>query len=173
MSRIAIAIALAALSACATAGPVQPGPVTASDQTIGSAAAQPLRDLNLKHPEIPPVLADAAAAPYAPPATRDCPTAAKEIAALDLVLGLDLDALAKTPTGAAKDNSFAADIVVDAVRSAAGGWIPVRGVVRRVTGAEQQARLLRQAILAGEIRRAYLKGLGESLGCPPPAAPVR
>jgi hypothetical protein len=32
---------------------------------------------------------------------------------------------------------------------------------------------MRAAISAGEVRRAYLKGLGEQLRCAPPAAPVR
>jgi hypothetical protein len=49
--------------------------------------------------------------------------------------------------------------------------IPFRGWVRKLSGAEKHERLVRDAITAGAVRRAYLKGLGEAKGCMPPATP--
>ena len=44
--------------------------------------------------------------------------------------------------------------------------------MRRLTGAEQHDRYVRATIAAGGVRRAYLKGIGQRLGCRPPAAPA-
>jgi hypothetical protein len=49
--------------------------------------------------------------------------------------------------------------------------IPLRGWVRKLTGAERHDRLVQSAITSGNVRRAYLKGLGEARGCNPPATP--
>ena len=49
---------------------------------------------------------------------------------------------------------------------------PLR-VVRRLSCASQAESDLNAAVLAGTIRRAYLKGLGETHGCGSPAAPMR
>lgn len=57
-----------------------------------------------------------------------------------------------------------------AARSAAVGWIPFRGVVRFITGAERRDRRMKQAVLAGFVRRAYLKGLREQQNCAAPTA---
>jgi hypothetical protein len=43
--------------------------------------------------------------------------------------------------------------------------------VRKLTGAERHDHLVQDAITAGAVRRAYLKGLGEAKGCNPPATP--
>lgn len=141
---------------------------------LGDAAVQPLSDFNLRRREIPPVLLAAAAAPYAPPRAPDCAGLDAEIGELDAVLGPDVDVpMAK---GDAR-RQLAAEFATDALRDAATGWIPMRGMVRRVTGAESRAKLLRQAVLAGAVRRGYLRGLAQERGCPPratePAAPLR
>ena len=47
----------------------------------------------------------------------------------------------------------------------------MRGWVRKLSGAERHDRLVQTAITSGHVRRAYLKGLGESRGCNPPATP--
>ena len=54
---------------------------------------------------------------------------------------------------------------------AASDAIPFRGWVRKLTGAERHDSFVQAAIIAGGVRRAYLKGLGEARGCDMPAAP--
>ena len=44
------------------------------------------------------------------------------------------------------------------------------GAVRRLTGAERYSREVAAAIAAGTVRRAYLKGFGQSAGCAVPAS---
>jgi hypothetical protein len=58
-----------------------------------------------------------------------------------------------------------------AVAGTAQDVIPFRSWVRKLTGAERHDKLVQQAIMAGAVRRGYLKGLGESKGCMPPATP--
>ena len=58
------------------------------------------------------------------------------------------------------------------VKSTAEALIPLRNWVRKLSGAEQASRQVTRAIAAGIVRRAYLKGLGQAKGCPPPAAPA-
>jgi hypothetical protein len=55
--------------------------------------------------------------------------------------------------------------------SAAQDLIPMRGWVRKLSGAEKHDKLVQSAMASGAIRRAYLKGLGEARGCDPPATP--
>jgi hypothetical protein len=65
----------------------------------------------------------------------------------------------------------AGSAALGAMASAAQDIIPFRGWVRKLTGAERHDRLVQSAVASGAVRRAYLKGLGESRGCNPPATP--
>lgn len=148
-------------------------PVKTSDEvkreSLEGAATAPLRDLNVLRTKIPPVLLKAMADPYErPPRGYTCQALIGLVRPLDDALGPDLDRIAvqdqdmmersrETALGAA------ADLASDA--------IPFRGWVRKLTGAERHDRLVRDAIFAGGVRRAYLKGLGEAKGCNPPATP--
>jgi hypothetical protein len=151
--------------------PVQ-GP---AKDTMGQAMTAPLEDLNLTKDKIPLVLELTMAAPYEGPQDQTCEGLAAEIAPLTLALGPDLDVPpSKTNRGLLERSStFAGDAAVGAVRGATEGLIPLRGLVRKVSGAETHAKKVRAAIAAGAVRRAYLKGLGEAKGCPAPAAPQR
>jgi hypothetical protein len=131
---------------------------------------QPLKDLNVVRDMIPETLLKAKADPYAKPQEASCHAVRVEIYELDYALGEDLDA------DAAADDSLSkklANETYNLARGAASGLIPYRGVLRRVTGAEKHAREINEARLAGAVRRSYLKGFGESLGCAYPAAPKR
>lgn len=148
---------------------------TATRQGMGDAVTAPLRDFNVIQRDIPEILTIARANPYAVPERLDCAGLQYDVSRYDLVLGPDLDV-----PGDAADRSLyargaeaASNAALDAVRDATTGWIPFRSVIRRLTGAEQADRDFRASVLAGTIRRAYLKGLGEAHGCTMPAAPMR
>lgn len=127
-----------------------------------SAVGQPLADFNINQSEIPDSLRKAVRAPYEAQAPDSCAAMGSEIAALDSALGPDLDVDAVKTT----KRKMATRAAAGAVRRLAVSWIPYRGVVRTLTGAEAHARKTQDAALAGAVRRAYLKGLGERDGCP-------
>lgn len=151
-----------ALSACATV----PASTGERASRLGTAAAQPLRDLNLAREDPAPALAAASRSPYAPPVPADCPTINLEIGVLTAALGPDLDDQAFDTQGP----GMAQELVEGAIRDLVG--LPYRGVVRRITGADARDRIARKAVLAGYVRRAWLRGLAANLGCPAPAPPA-
>ena len=138
----------------------------ANTENIQGAVAAPLRDLNVLRTKIPEVLLQALADPYARP-TRPvtCGKLAILIAPLDEALGPDID----IPSGDEGDRSRNAALGL--VAGVASDVIPLRGWVRKLTGAERHDNLVQSAIVAGAVRRGYLKGLGEARGCDPPATP--
>lgn len=142
--------ALIGLGACATIARGSPDPV-------GAAIQQPMRDLSLIRDLVPEALLRAAAAPYALQDRETCASLGEEVTALDAALGPDLQAGAKVQ----------GDTVGGMAGALIGGAVglPFRGVVRRITGADQRDRALKAAVLAGMVRRGFLKGR-MSLVCP-------
>jgi hypothetical protein len=138
---------------------------------LTGAVAAPLRDVNVLRTKIPVVLLEAAAEPYARPRDKGCAGLTSQVRSLNEALGPDLDAGA-APDGPAISKEAAQNAALGVVAGAAQGVIPFRGWVRKLTGAERHDKLVSQAILAGQVRRAYLKGLGESRGCNPPGTPI-
>jgi hypothetical protein len=142
---------------------------------IEGAAEAPLRDLNVLRTKIPPVLLEALVDPYARPPRSARITKAQQCAALvsliqplDDALGADLDNPDK------EDKSLiyrGKDAALGMMAGAASDMIPFRSWVRKLSGAERHDKLVQNAISAGAVRRAYLKGLGEAHGCNPPATP--
>ena len=149
-----------------TSSPSSPPPVSqqAGDRNLQSAAETPLRNANLVKQEIPPVLTAAMADPYAHPRLVSCKVISGDVAALTTALGPDFDA---GTTGDRKD------LAPSAVRVAANTLIPFQGLLRFASGAEAHDRQVVRALIAGNARRSYLKGLGEARGCAAPAAPKR
>jgi hypothetical protein len=145
MRPVLTALAFALASALPAAA--QP-PLDDPNATVAGAAISPLRDLNIVRHKTPAVLQDAATAPYAHVAPQDCKAMKAQIADLDHVLGPDLDEATYNPKG----GSLLADSVRSALR------LPFGGVVSRLTGARKEEQDRDHAILAGYIRRAYLKG---------------
>ena len=167
---------LAAATALSLAGCAAPDTATGAAKEgaqIQKAVEAPLGDLNLVQEKIPPVLQAAIQAPYALPSRRDCPALANEVLALDGALGADLDTPPTTadPGLVARGSSAVGDAANDALRGAAESVIPFRGWVRRLDGAERHSKEVAAAIAAGSVRRAFLKGVGQTLGCQAPAAP--
>lgn len=146
---------VASLAACATPQPVK----TVSDQNIGGAAGAPAK--TVVSAKIPVVLKEAQANPYERPDPLTCAKLGVELGRLDDALGPDIDEK-KAPKGA----QHAANADAAALKDAPGDLIPVRGWVRYLTGAQRRDEAVRAAITAGVERRAYLKGLAQSLGCP-------
>ena len=142
-----------------------------TSQGIDDAALTPLNDFNLRRVEIPARL-EALVSPYAPLSTKTCSAVAAEVNELTKILGPDSDAPPppKESLGV-RAGEGAADLALGGVASAATDFIPFRSVVREATGASAHERRLRAAYERGVARRAYLKGVGASMGCAPPAAP--
>lgn len=153
--------AAANLVLAAAAAAVFAAPAAASAEVVrpGEAAG-----LGLFGPNVPEVLKAAKADPYAQPASSACDGVAREIAALDAVLGPDADA----PAQRVRIRTRAERLVFQAAR----GFIPHRDIVRFVTGAGRRDKALSEAIMAGWARRGYLRGLGASHGCAAPEAAV-
>jgi hypothetical protein len=72
----------------------------------------------------------------------------------------------------AKGRGLAGDAALDAVRSATTGVIPVRSWVRRFSGASRAEQELKAIVLAGSVRRGFLKAMGSQQQCEWPAAPL-
>ncbi|WP_309606486.1 hypothetical protein [Phenylobacterium sp.] len=173
LSRLVVVTTALALAGCATAGRSDGSrrvetTSQASRESLGGAAASPLRDLNVLQTKIPDILLRAVADPYARTLPERCDQLGAKIKALDEVLGADLDAPSVDQDDLLDKGR---ETVLGAVAGVASGVIPYRGWVRRLTGAERHDRLVQAAITAGAVRRGYLKGLGEARGCPRPARP--
>ncbi len=138
-------------------------------ESVEGAASAPLRDLNVVRTKIPDILLQALSDPYArPPRKWTCPQLSNLVRPLDQALGPDIDLIPFNDENLMDRGKATA---LGAAASVASDAIPFRGIVRRVSGAESHDRLVQSAIIAGNVRRAYLKGLGEARGCPPPATP--
>ena len=163
-----LAVGLAAPASAAGPGKVQTTS-QANSESLSGVAQAPLRDLNMVRTQIPQVLVAAMADPYARPASLKCGVLAQEIASLDDALGPDID----RPSEEEGLVQRGRETTMSVMAGAATGVIPFRGFVRKLTGAEAHDQTVQQAITAGSVRRAYLKGVGESRRCGPSAAPFR
>jgi hypothetical protein len=157
--RLVLIVAVGVASICDAAA-------LAQKNEVERAATEPLRDTRLKEDVIPPILQQAASAPYATHGMTSCPAIAAEVRRLDTALGADVDVPGKAK---GEGSAVAAAAAGEAVRS----LIPGLGVVRVVTGADKQQHRVEAAVYAGAVRRGYLKGLGLSMHCTPPAAPTQ
>lgn len=157
--------ALALLASPAFAGepdkPDQPDkPVTQRDVTAKDVVTTPASDLNLKKDEIPVLLTAAQERPYVLGGLGTCRQIAAAIGELDAVLGEDID----VPQAESRRMSPGR-----VAQSVVGAFIPFRGVIREISGANSHDRAMQAAILAGMARRSFLKGIGQGKGCRYPA----
>lgn len=166
-----VALACGALGACATQREATDS-VAMAGNAVGEAVAQPLKDLNLVRAPIPVQLRQVMKDPYAKPERVDCAWLEHEVRSLDLALGPDIDIPSETKSLRTEGSEAVAGLAASAVKDAASDLIPFRSLVRRLTGAEKNAAEMRKALHAGDVRRAYLKGLGLERGCAYPAAPA-
>ena len=160
------------LSACLTS-PADGSPKVqttseAKRENVQGAVAAPLRDVNVLRTKIPPILLDAMADPYQRPTPATCANIKAIIIPLDGALGADLD---QVPVDEDDVMDRGMGMALGAVATLSSSVIPFRGWVRQLSGAEKHDSLVSAAIIAGAVRRAYMKGLGEAKGCSPPATP--
>lgn len=155
--------AVGVLALAASPLSAQDRPVTDETVTAKDVAATPASDLNLVKDEIPPVLMAAREDPYATKGLNRCAHYASAVGELDKVLGPDVDT-AGEKSGKLKPGQVAQSVV--------GSFIPFRGMIREVSGARKQQDAMQDAIVAGMMRRAFLKGMGLKLGCAYPARPA-
>ena len=137
--------------------------VTDNSPDVRDVAMTPLADLNLARDPIPDILIWARENTYDSTGMESCENILLGIGDLDAVLGDDLDADSEEE-GRLNPGSVAQSVV--------GMFIPFRGIIREVSGANSHEYEFRQAIAAGLMRRSYLKGLGEARGCDYPARPM-
>lgn len=137
--------------------------VTSNRPSVRDVAMTPLSDLNLSQDPIPPVLLSARAAPYSNRGVGDCGDIRREVGDLDAVLGDDFDTSPPDRRGIS---------VTGVAQSVVGSFIPFRGIIREISGARSHEYDFREAIAAGLMRRAFLKGRGLEMGCPYPASPA-
>jgi hypothetical protein len=143
-----------------------------SDTMVGTfqgawiAVQTPLEDIGLKRQTIPEELQKIKDNPYAPPPLLTCEILHNEIARLDILLGPEVCTI-DNPTGrevshkgeyVEKGAGVVRNRAVDMVQSKM-NFIPFRGVVRNISGANKHAEEVEQAYQAGRLRRAFLKGL--------------
>jgi hypothetical protein len=138
-------------------------PVTQREPNAVDVVTTPASDLNLKKDEIPPLLIAAQNDPYGLAGMRRCADLSRAVRQFDAVLGDDFD------VAQAKGTKLSAGRVAQSV---VGSFIPFRGIIREVSGANAQERRLQTAVYAGSARRAFLKGVGLQRGCPWPARPA-
>ena len=158
-------IAAAALALMSVNPAFAAGGITATGQKhVKTVLDRPLHDLNVMQPAIAAALQKAARAPYAPP-DPSCEALTFEVQQLEMALGPDFDRRSAV-------SNKTLPTVAQIEGEAAGSFIPYEGALRFITGADRRDRKVAELILAGAVRRAYLKGTGEARGCAT-AAPIR
>ena len=171
-------------SACATtsnsaSGTTSDGSVSATDRAIQrssdgfeDAALSPLEDVNLKRDKIPEEFKEIRN-PYNVDPEISCENIAKEVNMLDGLLGRDWDIPPPDKKGLSERAADGASTAfLDTVASGASGFIPYRGIVRTVSGANSHATKVRKAYERASHRRTFLKGMGLIKECAYPAAPL-
>lgn len=159
--------------------PARPVSNIITDTVVGTfqgaweAVQSPFEDIGMKKQTIPEKLQQIVDNPYAMPEELSCEGIESEITELDTLLGPDV-CTPENQTGAAssskgeyveKGAGLAKNRAVDMVSSRV-NIIPFRGVVRQISGAERHLKLVERSYQAGKLRRAFLKGLMVSGGCP-------
>lgn len=124
-------------------------------------ATKPLKDLNLLKDKIPPEVEAIMEKPYDISKLKTCKALRGAVARLTEALGPDVDSDAAKK----KKGQNPAEFALSAGESVVGGLIPGMGIIRKITGAEAAQKRAQAAVLAGQLRRAYIKGYAKARGC--------
>ena len=157
------ACGIAALPAAAQDKSAPPRSIKDKSVNAVDVVATPVSDLGLRNGKIPPVLEAAVADPYDMAGIKTCAQISTRVSELDAVLGPDRD----IPQDRAEKLS-----VGRVAQAAVGQFIPFRGIIREVSGANSHQRKVDDAVEAGTARRSFLKGYGQARGCAYPAREV-
>lgn len=150
------------------AAPLTEKPLTDNGSTanaVFSAALTPLEDIGIRKRKIPQMLDELGDNPYARPSALHCETVKEELRQLAALIGPDMDSPKETLSAAGEyreaGEKLANDALVGFVRSQA-DFIPLRSIIRRLSGANAHEKHVARAIEAGKLRRAYLRGLADA-----------
>ena len=157
MTAIGLCLSVSSLAVAQTA--VDPENVRAQD-----VVTSPLADINVKKRDVPLVLETALIKPYDLEGLKSCRGLSTAIADLDGALGDDID-VAYAKSSDEKAGNSAGSVA----KSVIGSFIPFRGIIREISGANANERAWQRALYAGAVRRAFLKGVGQQRGCAYPA----
>ncbi|KAJ8139030.1 hypothetical protein OY671_007756 [Metschnikowia pulcherrima] len=162
-------VSLAALCATLTVGSIPAGgsaqtAVAPKDVTAGDVVTKPSPDMNPKKEDIPPILSNARDKPYDSTGSRPCSDSQGEVRRLDAVSGDDIDVVEEKTAGEKRGNT-----VGSLAKSVVGSSIPFGGIIREISGANENQRQWQVALYAGSVRRAFIKGVGQQRGCRYPA----
>ena len=138
----------------------KPGDLDKLGNAAQNIVTKPLKDLNLLKDDIPPEILAIMKEPYSLQGLKGCSQYKAAIGGLTDVLGPDVDSAA-----AKKKGQNAGEFALGAAESVAGGLIPGAGLIRKLSGAEVAQKKVQAAVLAGQLRRAYLKGSARAKGC--------
>ena len=140
---------------------------------VGQAAKKPFHDLNMMQDPIPVVLLRTESKPYDLEGVNSCERILNQVAELDLALGPDVDAPKENGrTRVTRGADAAAVAALDAATDAAEHFLPMRSVIKRVSGATRYENHVKHAVLAGTVRRSFLKAIGMAHNCGWPASPL-
>ncbi|PEQ13241.1 hypothetical protein B2G71_07315 [Novosphingobium sp. PC22D] len=160
-------LVMAALAAALVATPAlardQEERVTNQDPDAMDVAKTPITDLNISKDPIPALLVAAQERPYTLAGLNKCSQLKKAVEDLDTLLGPDIDLPEEE-----RDRISAGRVGQWVV----GSFIPFRGLIREISGANAHQREFLSAIQAGLTRRGFLKGVGASRRCAYPASPA-
>jgi hypothetical protein len=164
LSRTALAAAATLILAEPALAQTEPSRTKQIEDDASKVATSPLKDVGVIREKIPQVLIDARTGTYVLPSPLTCATIFDAVDALDAELAPDLD----QDSTQLKSGMSATEIGETVVH----GLMPMRSWIRKLSGAEKNANEVQAAIVAGSVRRGYLKGVGLQMHCKPPAAPL-
>lgn len=156
-SGLVVVSLFACVGGCTTT--VSPAETSKEGKVVG-VVRKPFQDLGIVRPDAPQVLKQAALDLYKPPGDGRCAAIMEDVARLGAVLGPDVDEQGYAADPGARD---ADNLTAGAVGSLLD--LPFSGIVRWVSGADAREKALAQAVLAGMLRRAFLKGFAQASGC--------
>ena len=170
MRRPILAVAIIAVAGLAGAVPAlaqaTPEKERSGIDKVGDSASnmaqKPLKDLNIIKPKVSPYLEAIMTKAYATDGLRTCRHYGAEITRLTEILGPDIDSV---QARSGKDGDNPAEFALKGAESVVGGLIPGMGIVRMISGADKAQKHATAAVLAGSLRRSYLKGMARAKGC--------